>query len=331
MKTIHCMRRTHNALLAACLLLPALALAQTNDDWPKKPIKMVVPFSPGGSNDNIARLVSIKMGEKLGQPVIVENKVGSGGLIGSDSVAKSAADGYTLLFTSSSIVTNAVSGKKVLHDPQQAFTPIGKICSSPFAIVTANKVPGAKLADFIAYAKQNPEKVHYGTAGVGGMNHLATELFAKAAGIQIVHVPYKGISQSYNDLMGGSLEMMLPSLTSMAPHILSGKVRGLAVTSKLRSPLLPDVPTAIEAGLPGFELEVWFGLMAPAALPARITQQLNTTLNQVLADPEVLKAFAREAVTALPGTPDDLKKQIAADTALWKKVIRENNIKINEN
>ena len=329
MKKFQISRRKQSILLAACLVLPGLALA--NEDWPKKPIKMVVPFSPGGSNDNIARLVSIKMAEKLGQPVIVENKVGSGGLIGSDSVAKSPADGYTLLFTSSSIVTNAVSGKKVANDPQKAFTSIGKICSSPFAIVTSTKVPGTKLSEFIAYAKENPEKIHYGTAGVGGMNHLATELFARAAGIQIVHVPYKGISQSYNDLMGGSLEMMLPSLTSIAAHITAGKVRGLAVTSRTRSPLLPDVPTAIEAGLPGFELEVWFGLMAPAGLPAKITQQLNTTLNQVLADPDVVKAFSKEAVTALPGTPDELKKQIASDTEMWKKVIRDNNIKLNEN
>lgn len=329
MKKFQNLRRRQNILLAACFLLPGWGLA--SEDWPKRPIKMVVPFSPGGSNDNIARLVSIKMGEKLGQPMVVENKAGSGGLIGSDSVAKSPADGYTLLFTSSSIVTNAVSGKKVLHDPQKAFTSIGKICSSPFAIVTANKVPGAKLSEFIAYAKENPEKVHYGTAGVGGMNHLATELFARAAGIKVVHVPYKGISQSYNDIMGGNLEMMLPSLTSIAPHIMAGKLRGLAVTSKTRSPLLPEVPTAIEAGLPGFELEVWFGLMAPAGLPAKITQQLNATLNQVLADPDIAKAFAKEGVTALPGTPDDLKKQITSDTEMWQKVIRDNNIKLNEN
>lgn len=321
-------RRKALAALTASLLLCTAVSAQSN--WPQKPIKLIVPFAPGGSNDNIARIVMQKMSTTLGQPIVVENRGGSGGVIGSDSVAQSPADGYTLLFASSSIITNALSGKKVRHDPLKAFTPIGKVVSAPLIIVSSNKLPVKTLAELVSYAKAHPKVLNYGTAGVGGTNHLATELFAHTAGLQLTHVPYKGIGQSYNDILGGSLQMMVPSLTAIMPHIQSGKVRGLAVTSKARAPLLPDVPTVTEAGYPESSLEVWFGLLAPAGLPPVITDKLNQALNSALGAPEVLKVLRNESLTPLPGTPQSLQQQMATDMTMWKKIITDAHIKLDE-
>lgn len=319
-----------SAWLAICAgsLLSSPLWAQPT--WPQKPIKLIVPFAAGGSNDNIARLLAQKMGNILGQPLIIENRGGSGGLIGTDSVAQAPADGYTLLFASSSIVTNALSGKKVKHDPSNAFTSIGKVVSSPLMIVAANQLAVKNLAELVNYAKSNPGKLNYGTAGVGATNHLATELFAHTAGIQLTHVPYKGISQSYNDLMGGSLQMMVPSLTAIVPHIKSGKVRGLAITGPQRSHLLPDVPTVRESGYPNFTLVAWFGVMGPAGLPAAITNKTNQAINEALADPEVLKVLHAESLTPLPGTPQQLQDQVREDMVLWRKVIKDAKIKLDE-
>lgn len=319
------------ALMAvAGALLPAQQLLAA-EAWPQKPIKLIVPFAAGGSNDNIARIIGQKMGELLGQPIVIENRGGSGGVIGSDSVARAPADGYTLLFASSSIVTNALSGKKVNFDPVTGFTPIGRVGIFPLVIVTANQLPVQTLGELIAYAKARPGTLHYGTAGIGATNHLATELFAHAAGIELVHVPYKGISQSYTDLMGGSLQMMLPSLTAVAPQVMSGKMRALAVTGRERSPVMPALPTATEAGLPGFRLEPWFALMGPAKLPAEVQATLNRALNQVLANAELHKTLRAESVTPQPGTPEDLRKLLQDDLVMWKQVIRDAKIKLNEN
>jgi tripartite-type tricarboxylate transporter receptor subunit TctC len=323
-------RTRRQALLAlAAAALPART-PMANTRWPQKPVKLIVPFAAGGSNDNIARIIGQKLGDLLGQPFVIENRGGGGGVIGTDSVARAPADGYTLLFASSSIVTNALSGKKVNFDPVTGFTPLGKVGVFPLVIVAATQLPVKSLAELIAYAKARPGTLHYGTAGIGATNHLATELFAHAAGIELVHVPYKGISQSYTDLMGGSLQMMLPSVTAVAPQIKSGKMRGLAVTGRQRSPVLPDLPTAAEAGLPGFQLEAWFGLLGPARLPAEIQATLNQALNQVLGDAEVDKMLRAESVTPQPGAPDDLRKLLQDDLVMWKKIIRDANINLNK-
>lgn len=314
--------------LSACYLLSHSAWAQS--DWPQKPIKMIVPFAPGGSNDNIARLIGQKIADSVKQPVIVENRGGNGGLIGTDSVAQSPADGYTILFASSSLVTNALSGKTIKNDPLQAFTPIGKVGSAPLIVVASEKAPFKDVKELVTHAKSHPKTLNYGTAGVGGTNHLATELFAHAAKIELVHVPYKGIGQSYNDLMGGSLQMMVPSVIAIAPHIKSGKVRGLAVTSKNRTHLLPDIPTLEESGYPNFDLDVWFALLGPAGLPDSITDKLNQALNQALTHPDVQKTLHNDAITPLPGTPQAVRDQIAHDLDMWRTVIRDANIKLNE-
>ena len=254
-------RVTRRSMLAAILitgaiaLLPAHVCAQT--PWPNRPIKLIVPFAPGGSNDIIGRMLAEKLAARLGQPVVVENKGGAGGTIGTDAVAKAAPDGYTLLFASTSIITNAAAGKNLPYDPVKDLQPIGEVGAAPFVIVVSNDLKVTTLREFIALARAKPKSINYGSAGTGGMNHLTTELFASTAKIELVHVPYKGIAHALTDLIGGNLQMIVPTVSSATQYIHSGKMRGLAVTSAQRSPLAPELPTAAEAGLPGFEPEVW--------------------------------------------------------------------------
>ena len=314
------------AAAAAVAFLPALASAQAA--WPSRPIKLVVPFAPGGSNDIIARVLAEKMGARIGQPIIVENKPGAGGTIGTDFVAKSPPDGYTLLFVSTSITTNAASGKTLPYDLLKDLQPIGQVAGGPFAIVVANDFPAKTLKEFIDIARAKPNSVSYGTAGIGGINHLGTELFASAAKIQLVHVPYKGIGPAFTDLMAGRLQMALPTIASVTPYMQSGKMRGLAVTSAQRSPLAPELPTVSEAGLPGFELEVWWGIVGPAMMPPALVKRINEELNAVLALPEVKEVLAREAATPRPGTPDEFGKLIASDLTRWTKLIKEAKIQV---
>ncbi|MDB5742012.1 MAG: putative Bug-like extracytoplasmic solute binding receptor, family [Polaromonas sp.] len=312
--------------VAASIVLPLHAGAQAQ--WPSKPIKLIVPFTPGGSNDNIARVLAVKLGARLGQPVIIDNKGGAGGTIGTDFVAKAPADGYTILFASTSITTNAASGKKLPYDIVKDLEPIGMVAATPFAIVVSNELKASTLREFIALARAKPKSINYGTAGIGGTNHLATELFASAAKIQLSHVPYKGIAPAFTDLMGGNLQMLVPSLLSVAPHIRAGKMRALAVTGAQRSLLMPEIPTASEAGLPGFQLEVWFGLLGPAQLPADVVKRLNEDLNAVLAQPDMKELLAREDATPKPGTPKDLSNLIKSEVNRWTKLIKDNNIQI---
>ena len=307
-------------------LLPLSAFAQAQ--WPSKPIRLIVPFAAGGSNDNIARALAAKLGGRLGQQVVVENRAGGGGTIGTDAVAKAPADGYTLLLASTSVTTNAASGKRLPYDPLKDLEPIGLASVSPFAIVVSNDTKVATLREFVDLARAMPKTINYGSAGVGGINHLGTELFAAAAKVQLVHVPYKGISLAFTDLMGGSLQMLLPSLASVTQHIQSGRMRGLAVTGPQRSPLAPDIPTVSEAGVPGFQLEVWFGLMGPARMPSAVIRRLNDELNAVLALPDMKEMLAGEGAAPRPGSPDDFGKVFASDITRWTRLIRESNIRV---
>ncbi|VTU16606.1 Argininosuccinate lyase [Variovorax sp. SRS16] len=315
-------RRTSFAACAAALLF-ACATAQAA--WPDRPIKLIVPFAPGGSNDNIARVIAAKLGARLGQSVIVDNRGGAGGTIGTDYVVKSPADGNTLLFVSSSITTNPAI-KKLSYDPIKDLTPIGEIGAGAFVVVVGNKVKASTLQEFIDLAHAKPKSISYGSAGIGGINHLGTELLASAAKIELVHVPYKGIGPAFTDLMGGTLQMLLPSLASAVPYINAGQMRGLAVTSAQRSPLAPQLPTVAEAGVPGFQLTVWWGLTGPAHMPAPVVKRLNDELNAVLAAPDVAELLAREAATPQPGSPEQFGKTIADDYARWGQLIKDAHI-----
>ena len=316
------------AIASVAALLSMSGQVGAQGAWPNHAIKLVVPFAPGGSNDIIARVLAEKLGTRLGQSIVVENKGGAGGTIGTDFVAKAPADGYTLLFVSTSITTNAASGKSLPYDLLKDLQPIGEVAAGPFVVVVANDFKATTLREFIESAHSKPNTISYGTAGIGGINHLGTELLASEAKIQLVHVPYKGIGPAFTDLMGGRLQMALPSLASVTQYLNAGKMRGLAVTGAQRSALAPDLPTVSEAGLPGFQLEVWWGLVGPARLPAPVVKRLNDELNAVLALPEMREVLAREGATPRPSTPEEFGKLIGSDLARWAKLIKDAHIQV---
>lgn len=307
-------------------LLPTHSIARA--EWPDRPIRLIVPFAPGASNDILGRVIAAKLGQRLGQNVIVENKGGAGGVIGTDYVVKSTPDGYTLLFVSSSITTNAASRKTLPYDVAKDLQPIGKVGAGPFVVVVSNAFGAKSLQEFIDIARDKPGSINYGTAGVGGINHLGTELLAAAANVKLVHVPYKGMGPAFNDLMAGNLQMALPTLASVTQHIHAGTMRGLAVTGPQRSELAPELPTAAEAGLPGFELEVWWGLVGPPKMPPDVIKRLNAELNAVLEQPEVRETLKREGATPQPGTAEDFGKLIRADLVRWKQVVESAHIQM---
>jgi tripartite-type tricarboxylate transporter receptor subunit TctC len=321
-------RRRFLAASAAIIAAPAFAgRALAQEEWkPTRPIRMIVPFAPGASNDILGRVLAQKLGQLIGQSVIVENKGGAGGTLGTDYVTKSTPDGYTLLFASISITTNAAMRKSLPYDPVKDLQPIAELGAGPLAVVVANDVKAKSLPEFLALAKAKPKSINYGSAGVGGINHLGTELFAQAAGIELTHIPYKGMGPAFNDLIAGTLQMGLPTVASVAQHINAGTMRGLAVTSLQRSELLPDLPTVSEAGVPGFKLEAWWGVLGPAGLPAPIVARLNKEINAALTSPDVKEALRREAANPAPGTPEDFGKLIVAEMARWKKVVDDAHI-----
>lgn len=329
MTTIHSSRRRALVFAGAAATtgvgaLPFPSLAQAR--WPQRPIRLVIPFAPGGSNDIIGRALAAQLTQRFGQSVVVENRGGGGGTIGTDTVAKSAPDGHTLLFASVSITTNAASKKNLPYDLVKDFQPIGLVASTPFAVVVSNKLEARTLKEFLELAKRSPRTITYGTAGIGAINHLGTELLAQAAGIELLHVPYKGIGPAFNDVMGGNLQMVLPTVASVVQQVKAGRMRALAVTSPERSPLVPDWPTTAEAGLPGFALEAWFGLLAPAGLPAEILTRLNSELNAVLGLPEVKEILARDGAIPRPSTPEAFAQLVRGDIQRWGKVIRDAGI-----
>jgi tripartite-type tricarboxylate transporter receptor subunit TctC len=320
-------RRTMLAAAVASLLaMPTIAQAA----WPDRPIRLIVPFAPGASNDILARAIAIRLSERLGQPIVVENKGGAGGVVGTEYVANSSPDGNTLLFVSISITTNAAIKKTLPYDVVKDLQPIGEVGAGPFVVVVSNALNVKTLQEFIDLARAKPNSINYGSAGVGGINHMGTELFAAAAKVQLVHVPYKGMGPAFNDLIAGNLQMGLPSLSSVVQHIHAGTMRGLAVTGKHRSSLAPELPTADEAGLPGFELEAWWGVVGPAKMPPAVVKRLNEELNIVLEMPEMQETLKLEGATAHPGTPEDFGNLIRADLERWKEVVANAHIEETE-
>ena len=317
---------TRRALLATASGVLLARRASAGADWPNGPIKLIVPFAPGGSNDILARVLAGKLAERLGQSVIIDNKGGAGGVIGTNYVAKAPPDGYTLLFASTSITTNAAIRKDLPYDPLKDLQPIGEVGAGPFVVVVSNQLGVKTLQEFIDLARSKPKQLNYGTAGAGGINHLGTELLAKEAKIELVHVPYKGIGPAFNDLIAGRLQMLLPTVASVVQLIHSRQMLGLAVTSKERSPLAPELPTAIEAGLPDYELEAWWGLLGPAQMPATVVARLNAELNTVLQLPDVIEVLMREGAASLPGTQEAFGHLISSELTRWKKLISDAHI-----
>jgi tripartite-type tricarboxylate transporter receptor subunit TctC len=313
---------TRVAAAALVALLPALAAAQ----WPAKPVKIVVPFAAGGATDVVARLLAQKLTEAWGQAVLVENRAGAGGNIGADAVAKSPADGYTLLMTSGSIVTaNQYIYKSLTYDPGKDLVAITNVATGPQVIVVGPGVEAKDLRELIAYAKANPKRVNFGSAGVGTQTHLAAENFAHSAGIDATHVPYKGESAALTDLMGGQIQMVTPNLGAAIGFIKEGKMRALAVTSRERSPQLPDVPAAGEL-LPGFENAGWFGLMAPAGTPREVIDRIQRDSAKILLSEDFKATLAKQGMTPVANSPSDFAAAIREESARWAKVIKDRGL-----
>jgi len=312
-------------LLAIALsFLASLAHAQ---GWPSRPVKLVVPFPAGGPTDVLSRVVAEKLGGQLGQVVVVENKPGAGGAIGTDLVARSAPDGYTLVLATSSTHSVGPHISKLPYDPQKDFTPIVWLGDAARVLVVSPKLGVQSLAQLVDLAKKNPGKLNYASSGVGSVVHLATEHFASMAGIKLTHVPYKGIQQSITDLQAGDVAMLFDNIMTVQPHVKSGRLTALGISTRKRSPIVPEIPTIGEAGVPGFESQTWFGIYGPAGLPRPIVERLNADLNKVLVDPAIVQRFTQLGFDAAGGTPAAFADMVRADSQRWAKVVRDNNIK----
>jgi tripartite-type tricarboxylate transporter receptor subunit TctC len=314
------------ALLALFLLSAPLALAQ---GYPSKPLHLIVPFPPGGPTDIVGRLVAQKLAEGLGQPVVVENRAGAGGTVGSAEAAKARPDGYTLLYGSTSTLAIAPSVyAKLPYDPHSAFAPISLVSRGAIIAAINAQVPASTLKEFIELAKARPGKLNYGSAGSGTPPHLAAELFKSVAGVELVHVPYKGGAASISDLAGGQVQAIFEGLPSLAPHIKSGKVRALAITGSQRDAALPDVPTFAEAGLPRYDAYFWSGLVAPAGTPPEAIGKLNQLLVQALKAADVREALTRQGLEPAGTTPEEFRAFIASEIDKWGRVAKASGAKL---
>jgi len=316
-----------SSLVALAILFLAAAAPSTAQDYPSHPVKMIVPFGAGGPTDIFTRLLAEELRKSLKQPFVMENRPGAGTIIGTEAAAKSPPDGYTLLMISATQTTTEtlVPNKsfKLLRD----FAPVASLLNSELVMVVHPSVPVSTVKDFIALAKSKPGALNYASSGVGSNYHMAGELFKNLTGTDILHVPYKGSSGARNDIISGQIEMMFDSLPSMAPMIQAGRVKALGTTGKVRSGILPDVPTLAEAGVPGYEATIWIGLMAPAATPQPIVALLNNEINKILARADVIEAWRQQGATAISMTPDEFGVYVQSEIDKWAKVIKANNIK----
>lgn len=307
--------------------LASLARAQTKP-WPDKPIRLVLGYTTGGAADSTARPLQPKLEAALGQPLVIEYKPGAGATIAVDFTAKAAPDGYTLHLVDSGPLTILPNGKKLSYDPQTSLTHIGLINAGGTAIVVHPSVPANNVAELVALAKSRAGGLAYGTSGIGGGGHLAAELLQAMTKAQFNHVPYKGGAPAMVDLIGGQIPCLFASLGTAVQHIQSGRIKAIAVTSSTRAGALPNVLTVAEQGFPGYEASVWFGLVAPAGLPAEIVDKVNKALNAALADPAVAEAIRKLGYDPVPSTPQELSARIRDDLAKWGKVIKDSKIQL---
>ena len=321
------MRTPRNLLLALCLVLASSASA---DDFPSKPIRLIVPFPPGGPNDIIARVVGQRMSEICKQPVLIDNRGGQAGVLGTDAVAKAAPDGYTIAITSASSLAISTTMEKIAYDPQKDLAPVTLVASVPEMLVVAGNVPARNMAELVALAKAQPGKLNFASAGVGGLPHLAGELFKLTAKIDIVHVPYRGAAPAINDLLGQQVQMTFLDLPVILPQIRAGRLRPIALGAKERSALAPDVPTTAEVGMPDLLILNWYGMVAPARTPPEIIAKLNSITHEAMADPSVKQKLADQGLTLVPDTPDEFRAYIASETQKWAKVIKDAGVETSQ-
>ena len=327
------MRQRLLGALAALVGVAAIAVAAPTcaqtPAYPTKPIRLVVPFPPGGATDIIARAVAQKLSETWGQSIVVDNRPGAGGNIGTELVAKAAPDGYTLeMGTVGTHAINASLYAKIPFDNVKDFAPIILVAGVPNVLEVTPSLPVNSVQELIAYAKANPGKLNFASSGNGTSIHLSGELFKTMTGVQMTHVPYKGSAPALADLIGGQVQLMFDNLPPSLAQIKAGKLRALAVTSSTRTAALPDIPTVAEAGVPGFEASSWFGLLAPAATPAPIVAKINAEIAKWLATPEAKEKLLAQGANAAGGTPDDFARHIGAETTKWAKVVKESGAKV---
>jgi tripartite-type tricarboxylate transporter receptor subunit TctC len=315
---------TAAAVVAASLwMTEAQAQAQT---YPERGIKLVVPYAPGGSADIAARLVADEWGKALGGSVFIENKAGAGGNLGVDAVAKAAPDGYTIGLQTVSLAINPALTPKMPYDTLKDLAPIGLVASSQHVLVVGNHLKVTSLKELLAQLKARPGKFTYGSAGAGSTFHMSAELFKAVAGTPIVHIPYRGGGPALTDTIGGQVDMSFPVLSAARGHVQAGKLQALGVTGPRRSPLMPEVPTIAEAGLPGYSFETWFIVFAPAATPAPVIERLNATLNQVLGSAAVKERMVKEGFDPIPSTPAQARARLEKEMPQWARLVKERGI-----
>ena len=315
------------SLLASTVMILAAAAPSTAQDYPSHPIKMIVPFGAGGPTDIFTRLLAEELRKALKQPFVLENRPGAGTIIGTEAAAKSPPDGYTLLMISATQTTTETLVPSKPYKLLRDFVPVASLLNSELVMVVHPSVPVNTVKGFITLAKSKPGALNYASSGVGSNYHMAGELFKNLTGTNILHVPYKGSSGARNDIISGQIEMMFDSVPSMAPMIQAGRVKALGTTGKMRSAILPDVPTLSEAGVPGYEATIWIGVMAPAGTPQPIVTLLNTEINKILARADVVEAWTKQGATAMSMTPEQFGDYVQSEIDKWARVINANGIK----
>ena len=321
------MKNIAKTILTVALCAASLSAVQAQS-YPNKPVKLIVPFAPGGFTDVVARILGQRLSTAMGQQFVIENKAGAGSIIGTDFVAKAAPDGYTLVMISTTHVISPWIYKTVPYDPLKSFVAVTKLVDSPYVLLVNPKVPARNVQEFVALAKAAPNTIHYASSGNGSSQHLMAGLFASMTGAPIKHVPYKGSGAAANDLVAGVVESSFAGVPNALAQVPQGRLKALAVTTAKRIPQLPDVPTLQEAGVPGYEASVWLALLAPAGTPRDIVNKLNSEIGKLMSSPDTRKALYDAGVEVSPSTPEAITEYMAQEMVRWGKVVKETGIKL---
>lgn len=323
-------RAVHGVLATSLVAMCANAAAQQSaQTYPSRSIRMIVPFAPGGGTDIIARLVAEQVSNAWGQPIVVDNRGGSGGTIGTNLAVKATPDGYTMVVCSLGLTYAPALYPNLPFDPRKDLTPISRLASQPFVYVVAPTLEAKTMKELVELAKSKPGQIRYGSGGAGGASHLGTALLSTITGIDMVHVPYKGTAPALTAMLAGEIHVQLIGIATALPHVKSGRMRALGVSGGKRSQVLPDVPTVAEAGVPGYEFDVWYGMLYPAGVPKSLVQKANLEINRALKSPALTKRFASLGLEPAGNTPEEFKKLIDSEIAKWHKVVKAANIRIN--
>ncbi|NSX04309.1 Bug family tripartite tricarboxylate transporter substrate binding protein [Cupriavidus gilardii] len=325
-------RRLFGCALALSLAVLAGGIspsAHAQQPWPSKPLRLVVGYAAGGATDVLARLVALKLGDELGKPVVVENRAGANSNVGAEVVAKAEPDGYTLYVYTIANTINASLYDKLGYDPAKDFEPVGMIAKIPNVLVVNPSLPVKSVADYLRFARESSSGITFASSGSGSSIHLSGEIFRMRSGINMLHVPYRGSAPAVTDLLGGQVQSMFDNTPSAMPHVKAGRLRAIAVTSPQRLPLLPDVPTVAESGYPGFDVQSWFAIAAPAGTPKPVVDRLNAALNKALAAPDVRQRMQDLAAHPQPGTPEQMRIFMMSEIKRWHDVVKQSGARVN--